>query len=121
MSLKQFRFEDLEIWKSGLAISSQLFQVCNDLDSKKQYAFADQLRRATLSITNNIAEGSGSNSKKDFCHFLNIARRSVYECANLCFLLFQQDYINKEREICILQELEILSKKITSFQRSLLS
>jgi hypothetical protein len=65
MIYKQFRFEDFEIWKEGLRISSYLFQIARLLETSKQFAFADQLRRATISITNNIAEGSGSTSKKD--------------------------------------------------------
>jgi four helix bundle protein len=47
------------------------------------YRFADQLRGAALSISNNIAEGSGSNSNSDFRNFLNIAHRSAFECANM--------------------------------------
>jgi four helix bundle protein len=87
MGEKQFRFEDFEIWKEGMRISLHLFQIARILETGKQFAFADQLRRATISITNNIAEGSGSTSKKDFHHFLTISRRSLYECANLVFLL----------------------------------
>lgn len=119
MSPTHFRFEDLAIWKSGMALSIHLFKICADLDARKQYSFSDQLRRATISITNNIAEGSGSNSKKDFCHFLNIAKRSVFECANLSILLDQQGFISKESRIFLFQELDTLSRKITNFQKSL--
>jgi len=66
MSEKQFRFQDLEIWQRGAAISGKLFKLADKLDERRYYRFAEQLRAATLSITNNIAEGSGSVSDTDF-------------------------------------------------------
>ena len=51
MEEKQFRFEDFEIWKKGAAISEPLFDLADDLDNKRFYRFAEQLRAATLSIT----------------------------------------------------------------------
>src|SRR4051812_11656788 len=79
MSQNLFRFQDLQIWKKGATLSAPLFQLADHLEQRKLYRFAEQLRAATLSITNNIAEGSGSNSDTDFANFLNIARRSVFE------------------------------------------
>ena len=52
---KQFRFQDFEIWKKAAYLSSPLFELADELDSKRLYRFAEQLRSATLSITNNIA------------------------------------------------------------------
>jgi len=63
MAEKQFRFQDLEIWQRGAALSRPLFALADQLDERKRYRFAEQLRAATLSITNNIAEGSGSTSE----------------------------------------------------------
>jgi four helix bundle protein len=74
----QFRFQDLEIWKRGAAISGGLLKLADYLEEKKLFRFADQLRGATLSITNNIAEESGSSSDTDYANFLNISRRSVF-------------------------------------------
>jgi 23S rRNA-intervening sequence protein len=55
MNEPQFRFQDLEIWKRGAAISSELFRLAENLEERRLFRFADQLRGATLSITNNIA------------------------------------------------------------------
>ncbi len=68
----KFRFQDLEIWK--LAI-----QITDELEEKKLFRFAEQLRGAGMSMLNNIAEGSGSNSAKEFYQFLNVVRRSTFE------------------------------------------
>jgi len=52
---KQFRFQDLEIWRRGAKISGKLFQLADELEKRRLFRFAEQLRGATLSITNNIA------------------------------------------------------------------
>jgi len=60
-----FRFENLEIWKKAIKIGMELFDIADDLEKRKLYRFAEQLRGAGLSMSNNIAEGSGSYSKKE--------------------------------------------------------
>ena len=70
-------------------------------------------------MPNNIAEGSGSDSTKDFANFLNIARRSTFENANIILLLRRRNLIDSEIESQILEELDKLSRKITSFKKSL--
>jgi four helix bundle protein len=118
---KQFRFQDFEIWKKGALISGPLFQLGDELDKKKFFKFAEQLRGATLSITNNIAEGSGSVSDADFANFLNTARRSVFEVANILILLKKDGRIDSKRVNPLLKELEEESRMILAFRRTLKS
>jgi four helix bundle protein len=61
MNPKLFRFQDLEIWKKSIAIGDKLFDIADDLEKKKLYRFAEQVRGAGLSISNNIAEGCSSH------------------------------------------------------------
>lgn len=116
---KQFRFEELEVWRRAAAITDGLFALCDQLEERKCYRFAEQLRAATLSITNNIAEGSGSQSKPDFANFLNIARRSVFETANMLMLFSRNGYIKPDGIADFLQELEEQSRMLLSFIRTL--
>ena len=71
MSEKQFRFQDLEIWNRGAAVGGQLLKPAEGLENRPLFRSAEQLRGATLSITNNIAEASGSLPDTDFENFLN--------------------------------------------------
>jgi four helix bundle protein len=73
----KFRFQDLRIWKLAIEIAIELFEIADGFERKKLFRFAEQLRGSGMSMSNNIAEGSGSNSKKEFRQFLNIARRST--------------------------------------------
>jgi four helix bundle protein len=95
--LAKFRFQDLEIWKISIDISDALFDIADNLESNKLYRFAEQLRGAVLSISNNIAEGSGSSSNKDFANFLNIAHRSAFETVNILFSLTKEIWLRKSK------------------------
>ncbi len=70
-------------------------------------------------MSNNIAEGSGSDSKREFKNFLNIARRSTFENANILFLLQKRNLIATEERDKHLSDLDRLCRQITSFIKSL--
>lgn len=121
MELDHFRFENLEVWKESIACSDLLFDYADLAESRKNYRFAEQLRAAAMSISNNIAEGSGSYSDKDFANFLNIARRSVFECANILYIFQRRNIITEDQRKSIYGDLIIISKKITNLRKKLLS
>jgi four helix bundle protein len=118
--MDDFRFEKLVIWKESIEISDFLFDFAENADNKKFFKFAEQLRAAGMSISNNIAEGSGSFSDKEFASFLNIARRSVFECVNILHLFERRKIITTEERQTFRTQLLILSKKITSFRKTLI-
>ena len=115
----KFRFQDLKIWQSAIEIADELFDIADDLEKKKLYRFAEQLRGSGMSVSNNIAEGSGSSSRKDFKNFLNFARRSAFENANILIILERRRLINAAQLDKKLADLSILSRQITNFQKSL--
>jgi four helix bundle protein len=119
MSKIKFRFQDLEIWRMAMEIADELFDIADELEGKRLYRFADQLRGAGMSMSNNIAEGSGSTSKKEFVRFLNIARRSTFENANILFLLRRRNLIGDKTLELLLDRLDHLCRMITKFQNSL--
>jgi len=115
----KFRFQDLKIWQLAIQIADGLFDVAEDLEKKRFYRFAEQLRGAAMSAPNNIAEGSGSSFKKEFIQFLNIARRSTYENANILILLEKRHLVSTEYLAELLDKLDHLCRQITKFQTSL--
>ena len=117
--MEDFRFEQLDIWKESIEISDTLFDYADEADKKRRFKFAEQLRSATMSISNNIAEGSGSFSDKEFASFLNIARRSVFECVNILHIFERRNIISNNEKNTVKLKLLTLSKKITNFRKSL--
>jgi four helix bundle protein len=114
-----FRFQKLEIWKKAIEIGNKLLDVADILEKRKLYRFSEQIRGASLSISNNIAEGSGSSSKKDFAHFLNIARRSAFENANMVIVFKERGLLGKNEQKELLQDLDEVCRMITGFIRNL--
>jgi len=117
--MAKFRFQNFEIWQMAIEIADELFDIADDLEKRRLYRFADQLRGAGMSMSNNIAEGSGSNSNKEFSQFLNIARRSTFENANIVILLNKRSLVDSQHLENLLDELDHLCRKITNFQKSL--
>ena len=115
----KFRFQDLKIWQSAIEIANSLFDIADDLDKRKLYRWAEQLRASGMSMSNNIAEGSESSSKKDFRNYLNIARRSTFENANAVILFNMRKIIGQEQLDDLLTRLDFLCRQITNFQKSL--
>ena len=114
-----FRFQNLDIWKKAVEIGMELFDIADELDRRHLYRFAEQLRAAALSMSNNIAEGSGSTSKKEFNQFLNVARRSTFENANMTIIYQMRQLISGEQKEHLLEELDKLCRMISGFARSL--
>jgi len=114
-----FRFEDLEIWQLARQLAVKFHREAEKLDQRKLYRYAEQLRAAGLSLANNIAEGSGSVHPAEFKQFLNISRRSVTEDASMV-LVFESLCLLTEKEANeLLEDCDKLSRKITSFSRTL--
>ncbi len=117
--MAKFRFQDLDIWKEAIEIGIILFDIADRLEEKKLFRFAEQLRSAGMSMSNNIAEGSGSGSKLEFKYFLNVAKRSTFENANIVIILSKRNLIDEVTQSTVLDRLDILCRKITNFQRTL--
>ena len=114
-----WRFEDLEVWQLARDLAVEFHRVAERLEGKRLYRYAEQLRGAGLSLTNNIAEGSGSTHRQEFIQFLNIARRSLFEDVSMV-LVFEKLKLIEVAEVDRLLELsDELSRKLTNFSRSL--
>src|SRR5216683_366863 len=116
-----FRFEDLENWQLARSLAVELHKLADELDKRRLYRYAEQLRAAGLSLTNNIAEGSGSTHAQEFKQFLNIARRSLFEDASMLMVFESLGLFNSPDIDALLTNCDMLSRKITNFSRTLKS
>lgn len=113
-----FRFEDLEIWQLAKQMAVDFHRLAETLEARKYYRYAEQLRGAGLSVPNNIAEGSGSLHVAEFCQFLNIARRSLFENASMLLVFEAMGLWQKGQIDALLSDGDKLSRMITNFTRS---
>jgi four helix bundle protein len=114
-----FRFEDLEIWHLAKQLAIKFHRLAEQLDRRRLYRYAQQLRAAGLSLTNNIAEGSGSTHVQEFKQFLNFTRRSLFEDASMLMVFEALGLFARSEIDDLLTDCDLLSRKITNFSRSL--
>lgn len=96
MIMKQNSFRDLDAYKESKTLVTEVYRLLKKFPKEEQYALCDQLRRAAISITSNIAEGSGRVSTKEKIHFLEISYGSLMEVLSQLDIACDLGYITKE-------------------------
>ena len=91
-----FRFEKLTVWQSSRRLAGEIYTVTKSFPKDELFGLTGQLRRAAVSVSANIAEGSGRNSDPDFAHFLELSYGSAMEVASLLFIAADVGYITLE-------------------------
>ena len=115
----RFRFEKLEVWHDARAINRAIYRLTRKFPRHEMFAMTSQIRRAVISVSSNIAEGSGRNSDKDFAHFLEQAYGSLMETASIFYLALDEGYVSEMDLDLLFDDLEKLAKRIASLNRSL--
>ena len=113
------KVEDLKVWQKSIELAKQVYKVVAELPDNEKYGLTSQIKRCTISIASNIAEGAGRNSNKEFKHFLGIANGSSYELHTQLILVYELNLIEKNKIEDILNLLIEIQKMIYSFQKSL--
>ena len=106
-----FDFENLNVYKKSRELNKEVLGFLRENKRIDSY-LRDQLRRASISIVINIAEGSGKFSKPDKRNFYTIARGSVYECVSLFEIISEENQVTKDRLQYFYQKFEIISKML---------
>ena len=114
-----FRFENLAIWNDAVTFASSVYEILKVFPKTETFALADQLRRAVVSISANIAEGSGSASQRDFANYISIALKSLHEVVSLLAVAHKNSYIDEASYKKLYSEAESLAKRIQAFRNSL--
>lgn len=114
--MKIQKFEDIIAWQKAQLIA---FEIYKNFSNLKDFSFRDQICRASISISNNIAEGFDRNTKKDFARFLYIAKASCAEVKSILYLAESLNFIQAEHCEKIRNDCEETSKIIRGLIKSL--
>jgi four helix bundle protein len=109
------RFEDLECWKEAREFVKLIYGLTKKDRFKKDFELVGQVRRSTVSSMANIAEGFYRNSNRDFMKFLDYSRSSVAETISHCNVALDQGYIDNDEMGEVVQQADIVWKKINNF------
>ena len=90
------RFEDVEAWKKGRELTQRIYQITSQTKFTRDYTLRDQIRRAAISITSNIAEGFDRGGNREFVQFLAIARGSASELKSQLYTALDVGYVDQK-------------------------
>lgn len=113
------RFKDLEIWKASRKFSADIYKITSTFPDTEKFGLTNQLRRASVSIPSNIAEGSSRSSNKDFSRFLEIAIGSCYELETQLLISCDLNFLKNEDLEILLAQLDSIIRMIVRFRSTL--
>ena len=117
-SNNKFQFKELTVWQRSVEFANIVIDLSENLNTEaKHYRLIEQLESAVASIAQNIAEGKGRRSKKEFAQFLYISRGSLYEVITLLNIFEKREWITKQQ----LEELESEGIEIASMIKGLIN
>jgi four helix bundle protein len=111
----EFRFESLRVYQEALEFAHTVYSITKKWPSPYQFSLTNQFQRAALSISLNIAEGSGK-TKKDFQHFLSIARGSCYECIPIIQLAYKDNLLTIHEHDALRTTIVGMAKMLTALR-----
>lgn len=112
---KVTRFEDLKCWQLSRELVRLVFQACEEGKLSKDFETRGQIKRAALSVMNNIAEGFGRYSSKEFIRFLDIAKSSCIEVKSITYALEDMKYWSADQTKLIREKSEETKNTILAF------
>lgn len=112
-------YEHLDIWKESIQVAELIYTITRRLPKDEMYGIVSQMRRAAISISSNIAEGSGRSSKKDFAHFITIAIGSLNELESLAEVSYRLKFIEGDEYGKLKLKIEYAGKLLGGFKKYL--
>ena len=113
------QFKELGIWKKSRVFCTDIYSITASFPNEEKYGLTNQLRRASVSIPSNIAEGSSRISNKDFSRFLEIAIGSAYEVETQLIIATDLGFIDSQKLILLSNQLTEIIKMISKFRTTL--
>lgn len=115
-----FGFERLDVWGKAIDFADTVYSVTRDSPSDERFGLTNQMRRAAVSISSNIAEGCSRNSPKDFARFIEIATGSLFEVVSQSFIGRNQGLLSSEDFEILYLAAEEQGRMLSGLRRSLL-
>jgi four helix bundle protein len=115
-----FNFEKLETWQKAIAFADLVYEVTRNFPNDERFGLTNQMRRAAVSVSSNIAEGAARNSKNDYARFLEIAAGSLFEVVSQSFVGRRQGFLSPVDFQKLYIAAEEQGKMLSGLRRSIL-
>jgi four helix bundle protein len=115
-----FRFEKLEVWQKAIEHAARVYEATRSFPDNERFGLTSQMRRPAVSISSNIAEGSGRTSDVDFARFLEIAYGSLMEVVSQAKVAKLQGFLRENDYELLYSESERVARMLSGLRASLL-
>lgn len=112
-----FKFERLEVWHKSIALYDEIAPISQSIHQRDQFSLGEQIRRASLSVSTNIAEGTGRESQKESRYLYNVAKGSVYEVVSLLHVCKKQRYVKDDQFQRLYFQCDEIARMITGLMK----
>ena len=114
----KFYFEKLEVWKDAIQLTKEVYKLSRKFPDDEKFGIISQIRRASVSITTNLAEGSGRSTQKDQANFTTMAYSSLMEVLNLLIVSVELEYLEEEVYLEVRDKIEMIANKLNALRNS---
>jgi four helix bundle protein len=112
-------YRDLEVWKKSMVLITEVYSVSQTFPSNENFGLISQIRRASCSVSLNIAEGWGRSSTRNYIQFLRTSKGSLMEVEN-CILISQNlSYLSAEKAAVTLQKIDEITRMLNGLTKAL--
>jgi len=117
----QFAFEKLKVWQNSREMVIIVYKITNTFPDEERYCLVNQIRRAIISVSSNIAEGSSRTSFKDQAHFTSLAYGSLMEVLNQLYIANDLKYISNDTVLELKKKISEISNQLNALRNSQLN
>ena len=114
-----FNFEKLDVWQEAIRFADLIYEVTRKFPEQERFGLTNQMRRAAVSVSSNLAEGSSRSSRSDFARFVEIATGSLFEALSQARIALNQKFLTSEIYSRISEAAEKQSRMLSGLRRSL--
>jgi four helix bundle protein len=115
----RFRFERLDVWRKAIELASQVYVATRGFPDTERFGLTSQMRRAAVSVSSNIAEGSGRSSDGEFARFIEIAYGSLMEVVSQAYIARQQGILADDEFAGLYSTADELGRMLSTFRTRL--
>jgi len=116
-----FNFEKLETWHEAIAFADLVYTLTRNFPAEERFGLTNQMRRAAVSISSNVAEGCSRSSRVEYARFVEIATGSVFEVVSQATISRNQGFLSEANYQQIYQAAEKQSRMLSGLRNSLVS
>lgn len=114
-------YRDLAVWSKAMAVAKAVYALADLMPKKEEYRLTAQMIRAAISVPANIAEGRTRGSRKEFAHFISIARGSAAELETLLILAMSVPFLAQDKAKPVLADVEEVGRMLNALHAKLKS